>query len=238
MDPVTGEGVQLDAVEPAMPGSSDDAVGHRTADSGQRGPERSDPVVEDGEGAEATGDGAAGPAPGDPSASEGPGSDGDAMEQRWERLQSSFLERAQFYEDLVRSLQNQIERLQEDQFRTLLKPVFERLANLHAQAVEAAGDTSDSAASTDFRFFAESIEELLDVLDVVSVGAEVRTPFRPRFHHAVRTVPTDDEALDGMIQRVVRQGFVFAGTERPLLPARVAVYRHSRADSTPTDTDQ
>jgi molecular chaperone GrpE (heat shock protein) len=152
-----------------------------------------------------------------------------AMESGLQQLSDrigEFNTRSAEYEANARLLHARIESLQQDQVRALLKPAFERLATLHAQAVDASSDAvSERAARDDFDFFATSIEELLGLYDLDSVDAAVGSGFDPRHHHAARTVRTTRSELDGTIQRVIRQGFAFAGNERVLLPARVGVYR-------------
>lgn len=142
---------------------------------------------------------------------------------------SAFHERAAAYEDNARSLHSRIEKLQDDQVRSLLKPFFERLSTLHAQALDssAALVTEAPAAAEDFEYFAETIEDMFSLYDIDSVGAAVGNPFDARLHQSARIIATDDPALDATIQRVARQGFIFAGADRVLLPARVSVFRYT-----------
>lgn len=147
-----------------------------------------------------------------------------------ERIDASlaaFNQRASEYEATNRLLHARVEELQHDQVRSLLKPVFERLASLHAQATEAAGSTRDRDAGSaeEFDFFATSIDELLGLYDIDSVGAAVGQPFDSKRHHATRVKSTDVPELDGIVQRLHRQGYTLAGSDRVLLPARVSVYR-------------
>lgn len=159
-----------------------------------------------------------------------------ALGARFDGLVAEFSQRAQGYESIIRSLQSEIEDLRKDQIRTLLKPVFERLAALHAQADSAAASCADDSAAADLRFFGESIIDLLEQLDVVSLEARAGDPMTPRVHHAVRTVPTEQAEQDGTIQRVHRQGFAFAGNDRPLLPARVSVFRYRPQTPDPVES--
>ncbi len=145
-----------------------------------------------------------------------------------------FHERALGYEANARQLHSRVEELQQDQVRVLLKPIFERLATLHAQANDIAAqrlnDSPDVAG--DFLFFANSIEEALALYDLDSIQAEAGMPFDAKQQQAVRVVKTDQQDLDGTLQRVVRQGFIFASAERVLLPARVAVFRYEEPNET------
>lgn len=141
----------------------------------------------------------------------------------------SFHTRTEQYENTNRLLHSRIEDLQNDQVRSLLKPVFERLATMHAQASEAATSMRDRdpSSASDFEFFAISINELLALYDVEPVGAVAGAAFNSKDHHGARTVPTCDADLEGKIQRVQRQGYRFAGADRVMLPARVSVYRYT-----------
>lgn len=161
--------------------------------------------------------------------------DGTVLLKRIDAALESFHSRAQHYEETNRLLHSRIESLQSDQVRVLLKPVFERLATLQAQAADAAADARDRDPSSagDFDFFAISIDELLALYDVEPVGAAPGIVFDSRLHHGARIVPTADPELDGRIQRVQRQGYKYAGADRVMLPARVSVYRHTAPDPAP-----
>lgn len=139
---------------------------------------------------------------------------------------SRFHERASAYERNARVMHSQIESLQQDQVRVLLKPVFERLAGMHAQANEIAAQKREADAQTagDFAFFAEEIEELFSLYSLQSVDAKVGAPFEARQHAATRATKTDRRELDGALSRVLRQGFTFEGSERVFMPARVTVF--------------
>jgi len=147
----------------------------------------------------------------------------------------AFHDRAEQYEARIRSMQAQIEDLQRDQVQALLKPIITKLAALHAHAAEAEARAADApeTALKDLSFFGVSIEETLGLLDVDSVGATPGAPFDVTRHHAVRSVATTDAAADRTIQRVIRQGFGYAGAPRVLLPAQVAIFR--LADDAPVE---
>lgn len=140
----------------------------------------------------------------------------------------AFHIRAENYEQIVRNMQNRIERLQGDQVQALLKPVIQRLAGLHAQAAEAAVRARDlgESAEKDFSFFAVAIEEALGLVDIESVKAAPDVEFNSKKHHAVRAVPTGDIDRDRRVQRVLRQGFTYVDAPRVFLPAQVSVYRY------------
>lgn len=139
-----------------------------------------------------------------------------------------FHARAENYEQIIRQMQSRIEQLQGDQVQALLKPVIQRFAGLHAQATEASEQARDcgEAAEKDFSFFAVAIEEALGLVDIESVEAAPSAEFDSKKHHATRIVPTNDPELDKCVQRVLRQGFAYAGAPRVFLPAQVSVYRY------------
>lgn len=149
---------------------------------------------------------------------------------------AGFHARAAAYEENARALHSRIETLQHDQVRALLKPFFERLAALHAQAKDSAERfADDSESAEDFRFFSGAIEDMFSLYDIDSVEATAGGPFDPKTQQPSRVIPTDDPARDGTVHRVVRQGFIFAGAERVFLPARVSVYRHTPTPGTSDD---
>lgn len=153
----------------------------------------------------------------------------EAAERVSEGLVEILKQRVQSLEDVNRQLHRRVEDLSQDQTKTLLKPVYERLAALHTTAAGAAEESRTSApsAAVDFEFIATAIEELLGLYDIDSVGAEPGQQFDATVHHAAQVKKTDDPGQDNVIHRVVRQGFTQIGAERTLLPARVSVYRYS-----------
>ena len=190
--------------------------------------------------------------PGDPEVGEVGATDSDnlprdavaAALQGLEAQIQGFHARAENYEQIVRQMQNRIEQLQGDQVQALLKPVIQRVAGLHAQAVEASEKARErgESAEKDFSFFAVAIEEALGLVDIESVGAAPDVEFDSSKHHASRIVRTDDPALDGRVQRVLRQGFTYVGAPRVFLPAQVSVFRYEApqtvADDETTDHNQ
>lgn len=142
-----------------------------------------------------------------------------------------FVARADFYEGLVRTLQQRVESLQTDQIQQLLSPVFQRLVILLTQAADSAelarNHGSGYQADVEFDYFFDAIVETLDLMGAHSVDARVGNTFDRALHAARKAVSTPDESLDGTIAKVMRQGLVRLGAERAFLPAQVAVYRYS-----------
>lgn len=161
----------------------------------------------------------------------------------------AFTDRAEFYEDLVRKLQNRVESLQVDQVQQLLGPVLTRLAILITQSADAAQlariHGEGYRADVEFEYFHDALLETLDLVGVESVGAAPGAPFDRSVHASRKTVRTGEQGLDWTIAKVLRQGLVRAGAERAFLPAQVSVYRYdagldSSADEPHTnqETDQ
>ena len=125
-------------------------------------------------------------------------------------------DRSEFYEDLVRKLQNRVESLQVDQVQQLLGPVLTRLAILVTQSADAA----------QLEYVHDALLETLDLVGVESVGAAPGAPFDRSVHASRKTVRTGEQGLDWTVAKVLRQGLVRAGAERAFLPAQVSVYRY------------
>lgn len=150
----------------------------------------------------------------------------------------AFSARADFYENLVRQLQHRIETLQGDQVQELLSPVLQRLAILLTQATDSAARArrhdGDYQADVEFDHFADLVIEALALVNVDSVGAAVGVPFNRTMHAARKAATTDDQSLEGIIAKVLRQGLIRDGAERAFLPAQVTVYRYSAEAAAPT----
>ncbi|WP_244928758.1 nucleotide exchange factor GrpE [Nocardioides sp. W7] len=144
-----------------------------------------------------------------------------------------FHERSAAQEDTIRHLHARVEELQADQVRTLLKPVIQRMAALHAQSGEAADRAKEAgeSAERDLAYFAVALEDALGLLDIESIGAATGQMFDASRHHAVQVAATDQPELDRTIFRVLRQGFTYSGAERVLLPAQVVIHRHEPVDA-------
>jgi molecular chaperone GrpE (heat shock protein) len=147
----------------------------------------------------------------------------------------AFNARADFYENLVRQLQQRVETLQADQIQELLSPVFLRLAVLLTQAADSASrsraETGKYAADVEFEYFADLIVETLGLMNVNSVQAEAGALFDRTLHAARKSVPTDDQTLSGTIAKVLRQGLIRDGADRAFLPAQVTVFRYSAPEA-------
>lgn len=152
---------------------------------------------------------------------------------------ASFRERARAQEDLIQRMQVRIEELQADQVRRLLGPVVVELAGLHASLAEASELDYErlgiGRVNKEFAFLADRLEGSLELLDVVSVEAEVGDSFDSRVHTASRRVPTADPSLDNTIATVQRQGFKFAHEAKTSIYARVTVYRYDPSAQTEPD---
>lgn len=142
----------------------------------------------------------------------------------------ALTDRTEFYEDLVRKLQNRVESLQVDQVQQLLGPVLTRLAILVTQSADAAQlarvHGEGYRADVEFEYFHDALIETLDLIGVESVGAAPGAVFDRSVHASRKTVRTGDQGLDWTVAKVLRQGLVRPGSERAFLPAQVSVYRY------------
>jgi molecular chaperone GrpE (heat shock protein) len=143
---------------------------------------------------------------------------------------STFQERSAAQESLIARMQQRIEDLQGDQVRALLSPVYQELASLHADLAEAAGKDYSvippERLARELSFLVSRVDTALQFLGLESVGAAAGVQFDSRLHSAVRRVPTGRESLDGMIEDVQRQGFIFPGAAKASMYARVTVYTY------------
>ena len=143
---------------------------------------------------------------------------------------STFQDRSAAQESLIARMQQRIEELQGDQVRALLSPVYQELASLHADLTEAAGKDYSvippERLARELSFLVSRVDTALQLLGLESVGAAAGVQFDSRLHSAVRRVPTGRESLDGMIEDVQRQGFIFPGAAKASMYARVTVYTY------------
>jgi molecular chaperone GrpE (heat shock protein) len=143
---------------------------------------------------------------------------------------STFQERSAAQESLIARMQQRIEDLQGDQVRALLSPVYQELASLHADLTEAAGKDYSvippERLARELSFLVSRVDTALQLLGLESVGAAAGVQFDSRLHSAVRRVSTGRESLDGMIEDVQRQGFIFPGAAKASMYARVTVYAY------------
>jgi molecular chaperone GrpE (heat shock protein) len=143
---------------------------------------------------------------------------------------SMFQERSAAQESLITRMQQRIDELQGDQVRALLSPVYQELASLHADLLEAAGKDYSvlppERLPRELSFLLSRVDTTLHLLGLESVGAAAGVPFDSRLHSAVRRVPTGRKSLDGVIATVQRQGFTFPGAAKASMYARVTVYAY------------
>jgi molecular chaperone GrpE (heat shock protein) len=143
---------------------------------------------------------------------------------------STFQERSAAQESLIARMQQRIEELQGDQVRALLSPVYQELASLHADLIEAAGKDYSvlppERLPRELSFLLSRVDTSLHLLGLEPVDAAAGAPFDSRLHAAVRRVPTGRKSLDGLIETVQRQGFTFPGAAKASMYARVTVYAY------------
>lgn len=159
------------------------------------------------------------------------------LESHLEQLRQDFDRRATEYEKTIRALHSSLEDLQGQQLTGMMKPVFQLFADLQAELASAAArarESGDEMYAGEFEFFAGSVDAVLEHFDLESVRAAEGDVFDRRAHAAVLSKVTEDPELDQTVARVARQGFRVVGESRVLLPARVVVWRHRPAESSPS----
>ncbi len=150
---------------------------------------------------------------------------------------TDFHGRSEFHENIIRRMQTQIEDLRADQIRSLLKPVIVSLAELHAHAIQLHSlDSLDrERIHKEIGLFAHRIEEAIEHLGFDSLNVAAGERFDAVLHTAERTRLTHDPAFDRCIAKVRRQGFAAPEDTKPILYARVDVYRYEAQLSNESD---
>lgn len=142
-------------------------------------------------------------------------------------------ERSAAQEHLLQRLQGRVDDLQRDQVRTLLGPVYEQLASLHADLAEVAdrhrAAHDPGSLGKELSYLVTRVDSALQLLGLESVAAAPGIAFDSRLHAATRLVPTGTTSLDRTIERVHRQGFSFPGAKKVSMHARVSVYEYDPA---------
>lgn len=153
-----------------------------------------------------------------------------------------FRSRSEAQDDLIRRLQRQVEDLRADQVRSLLKPLVVVLADLHADMRRVQAMNDGSLSSGDFEreleLFSDQIVDAIGALGLDSVGAEAGQVFDRTLHTATRRIDTSDPTLDQQIATVRRQGFSAPEDPKPLLFARVDVFRLNEDASGPPEVPE
>lgn len=151
-------------------------------------------------------------------------------------------ERSRADQDIIARMQARLEALQADQVRALLGPVVTELAGLHADFAEAAARDYETLGLVrvrkEFALLGDRIENALELLGALSVGAKPGQAFDSRLHTAARQTPTGDRARDKTIAAVLRQGFAFQHESKPALYARVNVYRYDSSLEAPAQPSE
>ena len=70
---------------------------------------------------------------------------------------------------------------------------------------------------------------LMDTLKELGVAEIVakNEKLNPEIHNCIETIITDDESLDGIIEKVYQKGYWFAESKEVIRPANVSVYKFS-----------
>lgn len=148
-----------------------------------------------------------------------------------EHVLTAFNDRAKSLEAMNLKMHEQVSQLRENSIIGYLQPLFESLAALHMEILEI-GSYREGRDAEEMNDLAFQVEDIFGHFGIESVQAETGVSFDRALHAAIQKKNTDDEALDGTIERVRRQGFKRLGNERVLIPAQVVVHRYKPSPET------
>lgn len=176
------------------------------------------------------------------------GTDGAVAEEiaagfeRVEKRIESLHEDRSTLESMIRGLQSRNEELQGDLVMRALTPIVKELAVLQGQARRIATEATDRFEASvaadvafDFDDFADRIGDTADALGVEEMGVKAGDLFDRKRHQASGRVPTTSENLDKCVASVIHEGYWAAGTEKPVVYAKVRVYHYEAPEPTVSD---
>lgn len=138
---------------------------------------------------------------------------------------------------LISSMQEAVSEGRRDQISVLLTPTARKMIDLQSELLKASTDDYSRSRPenivSQFLYFSEGIEDILERLGFLSVDAKEGDRFDARRHNAVETVPVTDPSLDKTIHSVLRQGFSFVEAKKVAFPAKVMVREYHPEDTAP-----
>lgn len=143
----------------------------------------------------------------------------EAMNGTWSRVLGELT--------LAARMHDRITELQADQVNALLSPVARHLIRLREQILDAAGRCATASVpnvSEQLDFFAEGVQDALEMLGVEEVAPAVGSVFDRSRLRAVERIVTPHAEQDRTVARTVRPGHAFVGAGSALKPADVGVY--------------
>jgi molecular chaperone GrpE len=139
-------------------------------------------------------------------------------------------DRAQAREAVIDRLHAEVERLRAGEARTLLRPAVTDLRRLREDLLTQACSVPETMARGDvtalLESYADSVALILERCGIVTVKPAKDTRFDPRQQQVTDIAETGDRNLDGLVAAIVSEGYAEADGGRPVVPARVVVYRH------------
>jgi len=197
------------------------------------------------------GQGDAGPAAADLSAAEPPAAQaGEPGEEAGEEAEAQALaeiaagvrrlatsaeqyhERARQREGVIDYLRDEVDLLRRGERRSLLRPLLTALSRLHAdllvQSRTLPAEFDAQKASALLESFAETVECVLADAGITLHTPEAGDPFDPRSHRKVKSEPTTDRGLDGLVASVRKAGYLDIEADSLLSPAEVILYKTSK----------
>lgn len=128
---------------------------------------------------------------------------------------------------LAERMHERITELQTDQVHALLSPIARHLIRLREQILDTAGQCATAPVphlGDQLDFFAEGLQDALEMLGVEEVVPQVGTPFDRLRQRAVERISTPHAEKDRTIAGTVRTGHAFVGAGSALKPADISVY--------------
>ena len=152
-------------------------------------------------------------------------------------------DRAAAREKTIDRLHEEVEKLRAGETRSVLRPAVTDLRRLHGDLITQARSAPETMTRKQLaallESFADSVELTLERCGIVIIRPACGTSFDPRSHQTVGVTPTDQPNLDGTIMKIISDGYSEIDTGRPLVPARVNIYRITPAgDGTAPPVDE
>jgi molecular chaperone GrpE len=141
-------------------------------------------------------------------------------------------------ERIIDRLHEENKRLRAEALDRLAEPLLRDLIRLSDDlgktvAAYSAKDSTPPAILADLRSYADAVQDILYRQGVEPFDAAQGTPFDPKTHRALATVPAGEGDRDRTIARVIRVGFASGARVLRLLEAEVYRARSDTSDAKP-----
>jgi hypothetical protein len=140
-----------------------------------------------------------------------------------------YHERARQREGVIEYLRSELDLLRRGERRSLQRPLLTTLSRLHADLLLQARSLDESRTVEQARelleSFAETVETALADAGIRAFAPEAGEPFDPRRQRKVKSDPTPDPALDGLVAAVRKPGYLDIEADSLLAPAEVTLYK-------------